>query len=418
MNDAALELSALPSDWDIKPLFAVARETAKKNVGLVEQNLLSLSYGKIIRKDINTSEGLLPESFEGYQIVEKGDTVLRLTDLQNDKRSLRTGLVQERGIITSAYVGVRPERIDPRFFARLLYAYDVNKAFYAMGGGLRQGINFDELKRLPIPLPPLAEQRRIADFLDDQVTRIDQVSHLRKRQATLLSRRRNHPLIDAVSDLGEQVPSPIDWFPSWQSDWRRLRLSWIAKCFDGRRIPLSAQEREGRAGPYPYFGASTVVDHIDDYLFDGDYILVGEDGASLENEDFDVVQQVRGRFWVNNHAHVLQGTEVENAYLAEFLRCVDRPILISGATRPKITQEDLMSISVAVPGPDVRSALTAACVAQREASARLEGRIRHSVELLQERKRSLITAAVTGEFDVSTASIRASEVATAGGGDQ
>src|SRR5690606_21676902 len=113
-----------------------------------EKNLLSLSYGRIVRRDINSNEGLLPESFETYQIVDRNDIVFRMTDLQNDQRSLRSALVRERGIITSAYIAVRPKGINPSFLGYLIRAYDVQKVFYAMGGGLRQSLKFEELRRL------------------------------------------------------------------------------------------------------------------------------------------------------------------------------------------------------------------------------------------------------------------------------
>ena len=89
-------------------LFHTALQTHCKNSFGREDNLLSLSYGRVIRKDINTSDGLLPESFNTYNIVEAGDIIIRPTDLQNDKRSLRTGLVKEHGIITSAYIDLCP----------------------------------------------------------------------------------------------------------------------------------------------------------------------------------------------------------------------------------------------------------------------------------------------------------------------
>ena len=97
----------IPQHWDSHPIYYYFLEHKHKNSLGLEQNLLSLSYGKIIRKDIGANEGLLPENFNSYNVVEKDDIVLRLTDLQNDKRSLRTGLVKERGIITSAYVTLR-----------------------------------------------------------------------------------------------------------------------------------------------------------------------------------------------------------------------------------------------------------------------------------------------------------------------
>lgn len=125
-------LGKVPADWAILPLFAVAQERNEPNIGMIEDNLLSLSYGRIIQKDINTSDGLLPESFETYQVIRPGDIVFRLTDLQNDKRSLRTAIVEETGIITSAYVAVNPTDIKPSFFNYLLRAYDISKVFYSM----------------------------------------------------------------------------------------------------------------------------------------------------------------------------------------------------------------------------------------------------------------------------------------------
>ncbi|WP_315005383.1 restriction endonuclease subunit S [uncultured Selenomonas sp.] len=166
----------VPEHWRIQPLFSVAKENKKKNVGLVCDNLLSLSYGNIIRKDINSNYGLLPASFEGYQVVQEGDTVLRLTDLQNDKRSLRTGYVKEKGIITSAYLALIPStEMDSKYFRYLLHVYDLIKVFYGFGSGLRQTLNFSDLKRLPVLMPPVEEQERIAAYLDEKIRQIDAV---------------------------------------------------------------------------------------------------------------------------------------------------------------------------------------------------------------------------------------------------
>ena len=106
----------VPSDWSIRVLFQLVDQVKNKNKDLAEQNLLSLSYGKIKRKDINNPEGLLPESFDGYNIIEADDIVLRLTDLQNDHTSLRVGQAKERGIITSAYTTLRPSSmVNPQY---------------------------------------------------------------------------------------------------------------------------------------------------------------------------------------------------------------------------------------------------------------------------------------------------------------
>jgi len=167
-------LPPLPSGWSMKPFYCVFTERNQPNVGLTVDKVLSLSYGRIVERDVESNHGLLPASFEGYNIVEPQDIVMRLTDLQNDQRSLRTGQVEERGVITSAYVTVTPAaEIKPRFAHYLLHGYDLAKLFYRMGGGLRQSMKFDDLKRMPVVLPPPADQQRIANFLDEQTARID-----------------------------------------------------------------------------------------------------------------------------------------------------------------------------------------------------------------------------------------------------
>ena len=165
----------VPKDWGIVPLRYVFGERKNKNIGMIEKNLLTLSYGKIKRKDINTNEGLLPESFEGYNIVEKGDIVLRLLDLQNDWNSLRTGLVTERGIVTSAYVTLYPlKKLNSEFFRYLLHSYDLKKVFYTMGEGIRQSLKYDDIARgLLLPIPSMEEQEEIVNAIKEVEAKAD-----------------------------------------------------------------------------------------------------------------------------------------------------------------------------------------------------------------------------------------------------
>ncbi len=155
-------VKTIPSNWREKSLIQLAEEQQIKNIGMIENNLLSLSYGKIINKDINTTDGLLPASFEGYQIVHDGNIVLRLTDLQNDHKSLRTGLVTQTGIITSAYTCLKArEGIIPEYLQLQLHVADLCKVFYSMGGGVRQSIGFKDIRYMLIAVPSVDEQQRI-----------------------------------------------------------------------------------------------------------------------------------------------------------------------------------------------------------------------------------------------------------------
>ena len=175
MKDSGISwIGMIPKHWEMRKLSQVSYEHFISNKTVHHQNLLSLSYGRIIRKDINKTEGLLPASFDTYQIVEDGNIVLRLTDLQNDQKSLRVGLAKEEGIVTSAYVclGVYNSMI-PAYLYNVLHSYDIKKLFYSMGGGIRQGLNWQGLKKIDVPLPPLDEQRAIVSYIEEKCQKTD-----------------------------------------------------------------------------------------------------------------------------------------------------------------------------------------------------------------------------------------------------
>lgn len=175
MKDSGIEwIGEIPEHWKVDLLSLLFEEHKQRNTGLLCNNLLSLSYGKIVRKNIDSVGGLLPQSYDGYNIVDKGDIVFRLTDLQNDKKSLRTGLVRERGIVTSAYVTLRSRKpVLSAYYQYLFHSYDVMKVFYGMGDGVRQGMNYGDLRKMLIVTPPHSEQNEIVEFLDTKCTEID-----------------------------------------------------------------------------------------------------------------------------------------------------------------------------------------------------------------------------------------------------
>lgn len=189
MKDSGIEwIGEIPKHWEVHPVYVYFEEGKTKNYRMQEQNLLSLSYGRIIRKDINTNGGLLPASFNTYNVVETGDIIIRPTDLQNDKRSLRTGLVKEQGIITLCYIDLRPkDNVNSKYYHYLLHSYDIIKVFYNMGNGVRQGLNFSEFAKLLLLEPTTVEQQQIADYLDIKCSEIDTLIADKKRQLDILA---------------------------------------------------------------------------------------------------------------------------------------------------------------------------------------------------------------------------------------
>lgn len=264
MKDSGIEwVGSIPAHWKTHPVYYYFGESKNKNRFGQENNLLSLSYGKIVRKDINTSDGLLPESFNTYNIVAANDIIIRPTDLQNDKRSLRTGLVRERGIITSAYICLRPiKEIDSRFFNYLLHAYDVIKVFYNMGNGVRQGLNFSEFSRLLVFEPPVNKQKKIADYLDAKCAEIDAFTADIQTQIDTLEQYKRSVITEVVTkglepDV-EMKDSGIQWIGSMPAHWNCIRGKYVLKyiqkpvreddgvitCFRDGEVTLRSNRRE------------------------------------------------------------------------------------------------------------------------------------------------------------------------------
>jgi type I restriction enzyme, S subunit len=224
VNSNVSWLGTKPAHWDSKPLFSLAREIKAKNNDGRENKVLSLSYGKIVQRDVSTGKGLLPASFNSYQIIASGNIVLRLTDLQNDKRSLRVGLATQSGVITSAYMALELKReLDPRYAYFLLHSYDVTKVFYTLGGGVRQTIKYDDLKRLPLLIPPQGEQIAIANFLDRETQRIEVQIEKQKKLIELLKEKQTSLISQTVAKgMNPNVTmkdSDVTWIDKIPNHW-------------------------------------------------------------------------------------------------------------------------------------------------------------------------------------------------------
>jgi hypothetical protein ELI_1147 len=225
MKDSGVEwIGEIPESWATEQIGWRADQTKCKNDGMIETNLLSLSYGKVKRRDINATEGLLPESFEGYNIIEENDIVLRFTDLQNDQKSLRVGRATERGIITSAYTTIRPfDSEDSEFLYYALHSYDLKKGFYGMGAGVRQGLKWQEAKYVEIPWPDIQVRTAICQFLDKKCTEIDKAIEAAEASIEEYKLYKKSVIFQAVTKgLNPDVSmkdSCIEWIGKIPSSW-------------------------------------------------------------------------------------------------------------------------------------------------------------------------------------------------------
>lgn len=216
-------------------------------------------------------------------------------------------------------------------------------------GDIRFNISQESLANIEIEIPDTATQKQIAQILsslDDKIELNLQMNQTLEAMAQAIFKEWfvnfNFPGFD-----GELV----DGLPK---GWRMGKLGDISKNFDSKRIPLSSRQRAERKGEYPYYGAASILDYVDDFIFDGTYLLMGEDGTVRTDEGFPVLQYVWGKFWVNNHTHVLQGLfPFSTEYLYLFLAQTNITNLITGAVQPKINQGNMNKIKCVLPTEDV-----------------------------------------------------------------
>ena len=183
LKDSGIEwIGHIPKHWEIHPVSKIFDENKVKNA-LSRNDVLTLSYGKIKYRDLSKLDGLLPKSFDNYQVMNVESIIIRSTDLQNDHKSLRVGHVGIPGVITSAYLGLNPKLdIKTKFFYYSIHLADLKKILYGLGGGIRQSLRFEDFKKFPIISPPEKERINISNHLDNIENQInDLISKLSKK---------------------------------------------------------------------------------------------------------------------------------------------------------------------------------------------------------------------------------------------
>lgn len=410
-------IQEIPAHWEEKPFYALMRERKTKNKGMKEDNLLSLSYGNIIRKDINTPNGLLPESFETYQIVEPNDVVFRLTDLQNDKRSLRSAICSERGIITSAYLAVQSEGILPAFVNYLMRAYDVQKVFYSMGGGLRQSLGYEDLRRMSIVVPLLEEQVAIARFLDRETARIDGLIEKKGGFIELLKEKRaaviTHAMTKGIDPSVPMKSTCAKWIQRIPKTWDEIR----AKRVFSQRSETKRQgdQQLSATQKYGVIPQNSFIEQTGNRLV---LALSGIDGFRHVNKgDFVIsLRSFQGGIercfydgCVSPAYTVLKRSRpISESFFGYLLKCdwfiAALQTGITGIREGKnVSYEEFGEI--VLPIPKIKEQTAIAEFLDLE-TTRIDGLIsttNRSIELLKEKRSALITAAVTGKIDVRNA---------------
>ena len=286
------------------------------------------------------------------RIVRHGDLILStVRPIQRHFGFIRNP--KPNTIASTGFAVITPKDINPEFLYYYLsqdsitnYLNGIAETSTTTFPAFRPDILFD----LEIEIPSdKTTQRRIADILsalDDKIELNRQTNATLEAIAQAIFKEWfvdfNFP-----GATGEMVESELGMIPR---GWRVGKLEEIITNFDRKRVPLSSRERENRKGIFPYYGAASILDYIDDYLFDGVYLLMGEDGTVITEDEKPILQYVSGKFWVNNHTHVLRGKGIfSTEYIFLVLKNTSVKHIVTGAVQPKINQGNMNNLSVIIP---------------------------------------------------------------------
>ena len=426
-EDSGLEwLGKVPKDWNLSPGFSVLRETHTRNVGLIETTVLSLSYGKIVVKPIEKLHGLVPASFETYQIVDPGDIIIRPTDLQNDWTSLRVGIVRDRGIITSAYLCLRVlPPLTAEYGYLLLHSYDLMKIFYGMGSGLRQNLDFKDLKRMPLLIPTAGEQQQIVRYSAFASKRVDRLIQAKQKLIKLLNEQK-HAIIQRVVTRGldpnvRLKPSDSNWLGDLPACWNVVRLKYLATVQTG--ITLGKSYGQTKLETRPYLRVANVQDGYLDLTHIKTIEVPSSEAESCElrlgdvlmTEGGDIDKLGRGYVWRDeikgclHQNHVFAVRADSQRLVPEFLallmtsrlgrhyfqKTAKRTTNLASTNSTKIKSFPLVL-------PDVKEQRDLLAYVKKETSSydAAIDRARFEITLLREYRTRLIADVVTGKLDV------------------
>jgi len=273
--------------------------------------------------------------------------------------------------------------VDRRWFHKFLLSEEFQTPLLNIADRSAQaGFSKDDIYDFPVPVPPLSEQRRIVAILDEAF------------EGIATAKANTEKNLQNARELFESHAKRV--FSQGAGHWPTKTIDEISTNFDSKRVPITKCDR--KAGEFPYYGASGIVDYVADYIFDGDTLLISEDGANLLARSTPIAFSVSGRYWVNNHAHILKFDHMATQRFVElFLESIPLDEYITGAAQPKLNQKALNSIPIPIPvSVDEQAQVVGRLEIVAEQSELLQAAYERKLAALDELKRSLLHQAFSG----------------------
>ena len=415
-------LPKTPDAWRTQRVKTVLREVDRRTATGTEP-LLSLRMGVgLVDHHAAGGRPIPPENLIGYKITTPGEVVMNRMRAAMGLFAVTctTGLVSRDYAVFERIAGVEPEYLV-RLFQTPVMTTEFRRESKGLGTGQSGFLRLysNRFEAMHIPLPPPDDQKAIIRYLAQLDGEIRRIAATQRSILALLEEQRRAILRRYVTrglDPGAALrPSGVDRLGDIPAHWQATRVKAEFSCLNARRVPLSSTTRgQMTAWTFDYYGASGVIDRVDDYLFDDELILIAEDGANLVLRNLPLAIIARGKFWVNNHAHVLQPRSGNIEYLAALLETVDYRPWITGAAQPKLTKDRLMAIPIAVPPRPDQDGIAQRIDRDTVDIRRAIAATRQQIALVKEYGARLAADVVTGQVDVRAAAEQFPEVADRG----
>ena len=348
MNVPKLRFKEFTDEWKTHKLKDFFSKITKKNKSNSIHNVISNSakFGLVKQIDYFSKDIANTDNTEGYFIIEKNDFVY------NPRKSLEAPFgpickynYNKTGIVSPLYLCFRcSQLINHDFFEYLFKSSVWYKYIYQNGdsGARHDRVNIKDSTffLMPIFVPQSKEQEKIAKFLttvDKKITNLENI-------ITSLENQKKGLLQQIFSQKLRFKDKNGNNYPNWE----KKKLEDIAIFLDNKRKPLEQSERIH--GKYPYYGASGIIDYINDYIFDEELVLLSEDGANIIDRNYPICYIATGKYWVNNHAHVLKvKSQYVNKFICESLEQLNYTKYNTGTAQPKLNQDVCRKIILSIP---------------------------------------------------------------------
>ena len=354
MKDSGIEwIGDIPSSWTIFPANGVFSEAKEKNTDLKFTNAFSFKYGEIVdKKQVGDVDNNLKETLSSYTIVRKNTIMINGLNLNYDFVSQRVAIVNESGVITSAYLAIQPDenKINPRFVLYLLKSYDYQQVFHGLGSGIRKTLKYQDFKKIMIVAPTLSEQQVIADYLDNTCSQIDEIIAEAKASIDEYKELKQSIIFEAVTKgLDKNVDmrdSGVEWIGVIPKTWDVLSLKYMCTMQAGKNL---ISEQIADSGKYSVYGGNGLRGYYSSYNTEGRHLLVGRQGALCGN-----VHDVDGQYWCTEHAIVTTETKFSDIdYLFYLLIGMNlNQYASNAAAQPGLSVGNILNVKTVKPSMD------------------------------------------------------------------